>query len=349
MAERKVRFAEKDTADKDAEPASDKGWNRTFSKKHTLDSDEEDDEKEESKYELHQDDVEGAEDATLASEGGVRITPFNLREEMEEGRFDAHGNYFEKKEKQIQDNWLDNIDWMRVSGKGGEEKVGEDDYLPDSPEPEPGRPEIKILADIVSFLKPRETIATAVRRLGGGKKAKGVAATRKWGPKKARMEEAEDGDKAQGVDKESMLKLTEFVDELVASGNYEAYQYTYEKITHLLKEEEGRSKKEEDIFDMFGDEPVKEKITTGASKDANGSGSKEASGSNPASDLDPDKTYWEYKWENKEDADKYGPFESEQMQDWVDQNYFSDGVWVRKVGSGGQFYDSKRIDFDLYT
>ena len=206
----------------------------------------------------------GAEDATLASEGGVRITPFNLTEEMEEGRFDAHGNYFEKKEKEIHDNWLDNIDWVRVPGKGGEEKLGEEDYLPDSPdEPEPGRPEIKILADIVGFLKPGETITKAVRRLGGGKKAKGTTITRKWGPKKARTEEAGDGEETEGVDKESMLKLTEFVDELVAGGNYEAYQYTYEKITHLLKEEEGRSKNEEDIFDMFGDEPEKEKVTTG--------------------------------------------------------------------------------------
>ncbi|XP_038060774.1 CD2 antigen cytoplasmic tail-binding protein 2-like [Patiria miniata] len=354
MSERKVRFAEGDAAAKaagDVDPASDKGWNRTFSKKHTLDSDEEDDVKEEARYELQNDEVEGVEDATLISDGGIRITPFNLTEEMEEGRFDAHGNYYEKKDKDVHDNWLDNIDWMRYSEKGTEEKAEDDDFIADSPELEPSRPEIKILADIVGFLKPGETITRAVRRLGGGKKTKGVPATRKWGPKKAKTE-AEDGNDAQGVDKESMLKLTEFVDELVASGNYEAYQYTYEKITHLLKEEEGRSKKEEDVFDMFGDEPAKEKIATASkteSKDTNGSGNQPTTSTNPATDLDPDKTYWEYKWENKDDADKYGPFESSQMQDWVDQDFFADGVWVRKVGSAGQFYQSKRIDFDLYT
>lgn len=40
------------------------------------------------------------------------ITPFNLKEEMEEGDFDVQGNYHYKKENVIRDNWLDNIDWV---------------------------------------------------------------------------------------------------------------------------------------------------------------------------------------------------------------------------------------------
>lgn len=55
----------------------------------------------------------GQEAATLPSEGGVRITPFNLQEEMEEGHFDADGNYFLNRDAQIRDSWLDNIDWVR--------------------------------------------------------------------------------------------------------------------------------------------------------------------------------------------------------------------------------------------
>lgn len=54
----------------------------------------------------------GQEAATLPSEGGVRITPFNLQEEMEEGHFDADGNYFLNQDAQIRDSWLDNIDWV---------------------------------------------------------------------------------------------------------------------------------------------------------------------------------------------------------------------------------------------
>lgn len=56
----------------------------------------------------------GQENATIDCDEGVPITPFNLKEEMEEGHFDSEGNYFIKKEKDIRDNWLDNIDWVQA-------------------------------------------------------------------------------------------------------------------------------------------------------------------------------------------------------------------------------------------
>ena len=34
----------------------------------------------------------GQEDATIKSYGDIKITPFNLKEEMEEGHFDSEGN-----------------------------------------------------------------------------------------------------------------------------------------------------------------------------------------------------------------------------------------------------------------
>lgn len=121
-----------------------------FKGKHSLDSDEDDDDEGSSKYDiLASEDVEGElgeqmgfwecgqkrflslfcmpsmdtcvfgagqEAATLPSEGGVRITPFNLQEEMEEGHFDADGNYFLNRDAQIRDSWLDNIDWVWLRG-----------------------------------------------------------------------------------------------------------------------------------------------------------------------------------------------------------------------------------------
>lgn len=56
--------------------------------------------------------VSGQEGATIDCDEGVPITPFNLEEEMQEGHFDSEGNYFIKKDEQIRDNWLDNIDWV---------------------------------------------------------------------------------------------------------------------------------------------------------------------------------------------------------------------------------------------
>lgn len=38
-----------------------------------------------------------------------------MKEELEEGHFDADGHYQFHKDADIKDNWLDNIDWVKVS------------------------------------------------------------------------------------------------------------------------------------------------------------------------------------------------------------------------------------------
>ena len=62
---------------------------------------------------------------------------------------------------------------------------------------------------------------------------------------------------------------------------------------------------------------------------------------------------WEYKWENVEYAETHGPFTSLEMLKWTDEGFFPDGVFVRKISSSDAnstaYYNSKRIDFDLYV
>ena len=57
----------------------------------------------------------GQEDSTIDHEGETTITPFNMKEEMEDGHFDQDGFYHFKKESQIKDAWLDDVDWIKVS------------------------------------------------------------------------------------------------------------------------------------------------------------------------------------------------------------------------------------------
>ena len=54
-----------------------------FKDKHSLDSDEEDNE--EIPKKMVDDDIEGQEESTVDFDDGIKVTPFNLREEMEEG------------------------------------------------------------------------------------------------------------------------------------------------------------------------------------------------------------------------------------------------------------------------
>ena len=67
-----------------------------------MDSDEEDNEESSTKYDvMTEDDVEGQEEETVDYDDGEKITPFNMKEEMEEGHFDKQGNYFFKKDAEI--------------------------------------------------------------------------------------------------------------------------------------------------------------------------------------------------------------------------------------------------------
>uniref|UniRef100_A0A4W6CIG9 CD2 antigen cytoplasmic tail-binding protein 2 n=1 Tax=Lates calcarifer TaxID=8187 RepID=A0A4W6CIG9_LATCA len=329
-----------------------------FKGKHSLDSDEEDEGEDtnSSKYDiLASDDVEGQEGATIDFDEGVSITPFNLEEEMQEGHFDSEGNYFIKKEQQIRDNWLDNIDWVRIkeqpfkqkkkglgakrTRRAGDEDEAEEEKKreeqqadreneEEEEETEPAEDPLasytqhQLTEAVVELLLPGETVAAALRRLGGLRGRK------------------------KGKDTEKLEKLTALADRLVGSGMYEIYQQTYEKLAYLMKSMTSKrpavgkkssgdgDEEEEDELDMFADKF--DETHGGRSEDED----KRVS----------DEVMWEYKWDNEDNSEIYGPFTSQQMQDWVDEGYFSSGVYCRRVDQeGSQFYNSKRLDFDLYT
>lgn len=380
MPKRKVTFEDGDGEfeldddlpnKKSAEVVS--GPGSRFKGKHSLDSDEEDEgeEKNSSKYDiLASDDVEGQEGATIDFDEGVSITPFNLQEEMQEGHFDSEGNYFIKKEEQIRDNWLDNIDWVRIKeqpfkqkkkGLGAKRKrrVGDEDEAEEEKqreekqadkendeeeeeeEVEPAEDPLasytqhQLTEAVIELLLPGETVAKALRRLGG-----------LGGQKKGKLREESEPTEETKRDTEKLDRLTALADRLVGSGMFEIYQQTYEKLAYLLKsmsstrpavgrEHGGDGDEEEDELDMFADK-----------FDESHTADKKEVEDNKVSD----EVMWEYKWENKDDSEVFGPFTSQQMQDWVDEGYFSSGVYCKRVDQeGAQFYNSKRLDFELYT
>ncbi|KAM9785016.1 CD2 antigen cytoplasmic tail-binding protein 2 isoform X3 [Syngnathus typhle] len=379
MSKRKVTFADGDggVLELDDEVPNKKptlevpsGPGSRFKGKHSLDSDEEDEGEvtQNNKYDiLASDDVDGQENATIDYDEGVSITPFNLEEEMEEGHFDSEGNYFVKKEEQIRDNWLDNIDWVKIKeqpfkqkkkGLGAkrkrrvgdedeaeeekkreeqrENKDGDEDEDDEEEEAEPAEDPMASLTQqqlteaLVELLLPGETVAAALRRLGG-----------LGGRKRSKLRDAAGGDHAaeNKRDTEKLDRLTSLADRLVASGVYGIYQQTKEKLAYTLKNmssKRPKSKEEdEDELDMFGDK-FDEKHGAQAEEEDDKRVSEEV--------------MWEYKWENEDKSEIYGPFTSQQMQDWVDEGYFSSGVYCRRLDQeGSQFYNSKRLDFELYT
>ena len=345
MSKRKVQFAEKESEEIQEEPSLGKV------KAHSLDSDDDEDDgggKEDEKYVLQEEDLEGQEDATIDYDEGIKITPFNLKEEMEEGHFDAEGNYFEKKEEVIRDEWLDSLDWIKIKERGEQavNKPSGDSNFEDAEEP---GDQINAVKDILGIILPGETVLNALRRLGGKesgrrKSGKSSSASARWQQKAKKQKVIDDRPSTSEEDKQNLLKLTELADYLLQRGNFSVYQDTYEKLARKVKtlEEQQQETNEDDALEAA--------FKQGGGEGGDIAKENESSDNTKTESANDDEVYWQYKWENTKSATVYGPYSSSYMLDWNEQGCFGDGVWVRKVGEDdGPFYNSKRIDFELYT
>lgn len=315
--------------------------------KHSIDSDDEDDErKHEERFDkIKEDDIEGQEDDTVAMDGEIKITPFNLKEERQEGEFSKDGDFIWSKKDEVKDAWLDNIDWVKIKQKTKEENDAEEEADDKEDEAQFLYNEVGNYKAMVELMQPGESVAKTLRRLGGGKAA--MSASQRWKKKKAGAKE----DPQEAENKAKMLKMTGLADAILTrSGNMEIYEETYESIMHKIKSEEEKKvgpktsipdgMEDEDALDMFADS-LDDKSKEAAKKDE-----PPAAKADPKSELLSDDVQWEFKWK-EEDTEVHGPHSSQSMMDWQESGYFSDGVLVRKVGTA-DFRDSKRIDFELY-
>ncbi|XP_063847944.1 CD2 antigen cytoplasmic tail-binding protein 2 homolog isoform X1 [Scylla paramamosain] len=306
-------------------------------KKHTLDSDEEEDELEggggqgeDKNYDvLKEEDIDGQEEKTVDFEGDTPITPFNMKEEMEDGHFDGDGFYhFKKDTVQIKDAWLDDIDWMKIKRCEGDEKKYGSDVESDTESEEAVSSIIEVYKEIMVFLMEGETVAKALKRLGGNKK---ISSAQKWKLKKTGGDGSENGSQNMS----NFLKLTELANKIIETGNMDIYQETYEIIK--LKIERSKAPGTAPVLDMFAEED--QKTTDASQKDASQEGQDCV-----------EKVSWEIRWEDKEDAEVHGPFPNEKMLQWQESGYFDKVAYVRRVSDRARtWYSTKRIDFELYS
>lgn len=261
---------------------------------------------------------------------------------MEEGHFDKEGHYHFKKGEAHLDNWLDDVDWVKVKKDAEYRKKyfpGDGEYSSDEEEvvPETKFDHLDSYKQIMAEMKPKESINSALQRLNNSR-AKLTTAQR-WKLKKQGIE-----DKSA----ETITKLTGIVNEILTkTGNMNVYELTYEQIKHKISEmesEKDAGPSKDANLDMYADdfdEKEKSKITD-----------KTVTFKVPASVTETDedkevKLMWEYKLTQDENDKVLGPFTTEQMQIKVDNGDFKESVFVRKVGED-RFYSSARIDFDLY-
>lgn len=164
----------------------------------------------------------------------------------------------------IKDNWIDNIDWIRVKEservkaqeRAAAAATEEDDLPPVDKKP--------LFLEMLTILQPQETVAEALRRLGKSK-GKPLTSAQRWKAKRQKTDkkqtDSHDAEKAE-QDQKIMFQLTEAADTLVQDGMMDVYDATREKISFMLKQIEeddykktvsGLSINDDDALDMFAD------------------------------------------------------------------------------------------------
>lgn len=288
---------------------------------------------------LDENDIEGEEDGTAGMDGETKLTPFNMKEEMEEGHFDREGHYVWNKTKEITDNWLDNIDWVKVQqskesqGTSKIRTLGEDSSDSEAEDGSSGKFDlIDSYRKILELMQPRETVKKTLQRLGKGSK---ISSAERWRRKKAGIV-----DEAAEV----VTRLTHLTNDILTrTGNMNIYEETYEFIESRIRkatEPAASAASADDALDMFAD-------NFDSSEKQPDPGEKDKKDTQEEDKKDDGALMWQFKWK-QEDTELHGPFTTEQMAKWNEEGYFKSGVFVRKVGEDTKFYTSNRIDFDLY-
>eukprot|EP00898_Chlorokybus_atmophyticus_P003338 jgi/Chlat1/4004/Chrsp26S04078 len=165
------------------------------------------------------DDISRAEEddpEEAVNDAGVPMDPFHLKNEREEGYFDAHGNYVEYRlEKDIHDAWLDTAEVdetlaERVRQQHAAEQAAEDEAR------DMTRADVAaVKRRIADALEPGETVMAALRRLGGNRER----SLRPGQAKKPGTGHASLSDRNKAL----FNQLTEDAATLMDSGEYNVY------------------------------------------------------------------------------------------------------------------------------
>lgn len=190
-------------------------------------------------------DVYGAEEEYQDSDGGeeedgISIEPFNLKQEREEGYFDADGNYVEyRNDNDVKDAWLDTAEVDTTLAAKHMKRYAEEEV-----ELELSSKELAaIKRRIADALQPGETVLRALRRLKS-------LSTEKDRHSKAKM---------SSHTKETFDMLTEDAMKLLDNGEYNVY---HEEKETFQREAEGYESLEKAKLHSFSLRPSGETSTS---------------------------------------------------------------------------------------
>ncbi|XP_058679035.1 CD2 antigen cytoplasmic tail-binding protein 2-like [Ammospiza caudacuta] len=326
----------------------------------SLDSDEEEEEEEEEQRDEGPP-VEGQEPgpAPGVGEGPVPLTPFNLDEELGEGRFDPEGHFLPRPQREPPDPWLEQIQGLPIKPR----PIPPRDPPPSPPSPPPLP---LLLGEVLELLRPGETVGGALRRWAGPAGREGRVRGRGRG-------------QARAPPPPQLEALVALSDALVARGLLGVFGESRERLQQRLREL-GAGPGQGHAPASPGHAPASPGHAPapwgeGPKEEEQKEGEGQSGGHAPLDMFAPPEeeegegqraalpeVLWEYHWlhegEGQGDShappELFGPFSSAQMQEWASQGYFQGGGGARcrrvdPPNPPGPFYDCGRVDFQLYT
>ncbi|KAI8085134.1 uncharacterized protein BX664DRAFT_338599 [Halteromyces radiatus] len=213
-------------------------------------ADEEDDtkKKDKKKKRLGMDDIEGQEWTSRDQESDDddnqknKLTAFNMRQEMEEGSFDAQGNYIrnEKDPEAFHDKWMEGIskkDMLKARDaqvrRDQAEQVKEASRQSTLPQTQ-----TDVYLALVEYLLPGESVKDALTTLGKGAHGKIPLWKQKLMAKKNKNKKQDTPvlDEQQAADRQRKVEeMTGLADQLMALGHFTVYDDTFESIVRYLR------------------------------------------------------------------------------------------------------------------
>ena len=243
-------------------------------------------------------------------EHAPKLDAFNMKNEQEEGRFDAQGNFVRKAADPdaVHDSWLEGVSKKDMK-KAKEAEDKRDEEMRQKRIEDDAVLTSDILKTLIPNLERGETVLEALARLGRGKEKKKP----RWQNKNKRKgEDAMDVDQEKAPEdpaeirrREAVETITGAADQLLTRGQMEIYDAEREVLMRQYRRETGddwvdapRDEEREDSAD--GVRAVKQ---------------------------------WEYRWSDGRDGGQInGPYDGNMMVAWNDAGYFGEGVEFRETG-----------------
>ncbi|KAG1905833.1 uncharacterized protein F5891DRAFT_628864 [Suillus fuscotomentosus] len=234
---------------------------------------------------------------------GFELSSFNMREEMEEGKFAADGTYVRSFDAHaVHDRWMDDLDDKEIKlarrRKRQQERIQREKMRAEEIELEQSGGKSALEIQLVGMLKKGETILEALQRLGAKAKQNSRSTSKVSGKAKddTAMAVSKAVDKSKGLDDIDMI--THLASNLMSLGDTDIYSRSYEELVRAVRS----------------------------------SGRVGPNWTPPSADI----TY-EYKWDipGQSTGETFGPFSEDEMKMWYTAAYFGESgekVKVRKVG-----------------